>query len=298
MRISESDWCRSSNPEFLFESGGAVISKRQKYLWGIACVRSVSHLFPEPEVAALLNAAEAEAEADSPVGDGGLSRWSEATAAVRLLARPGPSVGSLLWLPVYAAGVGSGPDWHAVHVMLRAFSLTREHWERQGWPGAFPAGPGETVRPRSSGWQAQLLRDIAGNPYTVASLGPLNPWMRNRAYVLTPPSAGHAGRWRTPQVYRLAEAAYHERQANGQLDPVCLLALADALEEVGLGDGVGEAVVMALRGEEGCSWCEGGGRKETPYGWDSCGHCKGTGMVEQIERYRGFWPIDWVLGKE
>jgi hypothetical protein len=181
--------------------------------------------------------------------------------------------------------------------MLRAFSLTRKHWERQGWPGPFPAGPGETVRPRASSWLAKLVRDIVGNPYTLGCINHLNPWKRNKAYTMIPPSLAN-GKWRTPQVAKLAESAYHERQGNGQLDGVCLLALADALEEVGLGDGVGEAVIMALRGEEGCSWCEGGGRKETPYGWDSCGHCKGTGMVEQIERYRGFWPIDWVLGKE
>lgn len=295
MRLSEADWCKANNPEFLFDNGGIVVSKRQKHLWGIACVRSVAHLFPEPEVADLLN--EAEANVDGLVGDDGLSRWSEATAKVRLLARPGPNTGSLLWLPFYAAGIGSEPDWHAVHITLRAFSLTREHWERQRWPGPFPGSVGETVRPRKSSWQAQLLRDIVGNPYTVAALGGLNPWKRSRAYVVVPPPEGN-GWWRTPQVRHLAEAAYYERLPDGRLDPVCLLALADSLEEVGFDVGVGEAVVMALRGEEGCPWCEGAGTTETPTAWEDCVRCGGTGLLKQIERYRGFWPVDWVLGKE
>ena len=296
MRLSESDWCRANNPEFLFENGGAVISKRQKYLWGIACIRSVAHLFPPHTVWSLIK--QAERYIDSPEDDEVLlGKWSKATGAVRSLAAADRGPGSLIYLVLYAAGIGSEPDWHAVHIMMRQFSLTKERWEKGGWPGPFPAGPGETVRPRSSLWQAKLVRNIVGNPYTIACINHLNPWKRSRAYTLVPPPLEN-GKWRTPQVTRLAECAYHERRGNGQLDGVCLLALADALEEVGLGDGVGEAVIMALRGEEGCSWCEGGGRKETPYGWDSCGHCKGTGMVEQIERYRGFWPVDWVLGKE
>lgn len=100
-------------------------------------------------------------------------------------------------------------------------------------------------------WQAQLLHDIIGNPYNI-----LSPPIQNKG-------------WKTSQIYKLAESSYYERKENGQLDPLCLMALADSLEESELNEGIYKEIIIALRKKE-----------------------------KQIAKYRGFWPVDWVLGKE
>jgi len=47
------------------------------------------------------------------------------------------------------------------------------------------------------------------------------------------------------------------------------MALADSLEESELNEGIYKEIIIALRKKE-----------------------------KQIAKYRGFWPVDWVLGKE
>jgi hypothetical protein len=62
-------------------------------------------------------------------------------------------------------------------------------------------------------WQAQLLRDIVGNPFLPVSLPPA---------------------WLAPVVDALARAAYEERDLpSGEFDLARLTVLADALEEAG-----------------------------------------------------------------
>jgi hypothetical protein len=61
--------------------------------------------------------------------------------------------------------------------------------------------------------QADLLRDLFGNPFRPVTLDPA---------------------WLTPTVTGMAQAAYQERDLpSGHLDPARLAVLADALEEVG-----------------------------------------------------------------
>lgn len=60
--------------------------------------------------------------------------------------------------------------------------------------------------------KADLLRELAGNPFQKVALDP---------------------RWLTPAAASLARAAYDERLACHDLDPVRLSILADALEEAG-----------------------------------------------------------------
>lgn len=76
-----------------------------------------------------------------------------------------------------------------------------------------------------------------------------------------PPLPAHC---RTGDVATLAQAAYHERIGRGELDPVRLAILADALEETG---------------------CD---RQ------DVLGHLRSTAAPH----YRGCWALDLVLGKE
>lgn len=149
---------------------------------------------------------------------------------------------------------------------------------------------------------------------------------------------GHMAPWLTPQVRDLAEAAYlcregwegcracggkgethdaypggwercpachgtgHADGGTGRLDPARLAVLADALEEAG------------AIGEE-CPTCGGKGEvsQDHPWGdtwateWLGCHHCEGHGRAPHPllaalrspgPRYRGFWAIDVLLGKE
>jgi hypothetical protein len=91
-------------------------------------------------------------------------------------------------------------------------------------------------------WQADVLRCIFGNPFRPVSL--------NAA-------------WITPTVTSLATVAYEERALpSGELDPVRLAVLADALEEAG------------------CDSAE------------ILNHLRGPGP-----HVRGCWAVDALLGK-
>lgn len=163
---------------------------------------------------------------------------------------------------------------------------------------------------------ADILRDIIGNPWHPITLSPA---------------------WRTPTVVDLAEAAYRERPgrecqrcrgnpgkavgifastaepgygdpcaecrgtgriADGTLDPVRLMILADALEENGLED---DSVLFHLRGEFGCNLCEGAGYKYISEGPSmnrvKCKRCNGEGLVPHPPHYPGCAALDAILGR-
>jgi hypothetical protein len=72
--------------------------------------------------------------------------------------------------------------------------------------------------------QAELLRDVFGNPFRVVSLDP---------------------GWLTPTVLSLAQAASDERRLpSGELEPARLMVLADSLEDAGCAD---NAILSHLR---------------------------------------------------
>jgi hypothetical protein len=80
---------------------------------------------------------------------------------------------------------------------------------KSAWGAAFQADPA-SAEPAA---QAVLLRDIFGNPFRPATVDPA---------------------WVPPSVAAVAHACYKERRMPaGELDPVRLGVLADALEEVG-----------------------------------------------------------------
>lgn len=109
-------------------------------------------------------------------------------------------------------------------------------------------------------FKADILRDIVGNPFDV---GP--KWASRTVQGVSGGTWALYGlpRMITPDVASLAIAAYETRRDDKALDHARLLVLSDALEEAGCED---EAVLLALRD---------GSRRH----------------------YRGFWPLDLVLGK-
>lgn len=111
--------------------------------------------------------------------------------------------------------------------------------------------------------RAAILRDLVGNPFRPHAVLPRDiggvVWRgathyRQENVILEG--------WLTPQVVTLGQAAYGDRQVDGTLDYVTLLALADALEE------------------EGCDSVE------------LLAHLRSPGP-----HYRGCWAVDLLLGK-
>jgi hypothetical protein len=91
--------------------------------------------------------------------------------------------------------------------------------------------------------QARLVRELFGNPFFPVTILPA---------------------WLTPTVTRLAAVAYEERALpSGELDPVRLAVLADALEDAGCADA------------------------------DILTHLRSAGP-----HVRGCWALDLILGKE
>ncbi len=91
--------------------------------------------------------------------------------------------------------------------------------------------------------QFELFREIFGNPFRPVAIDPS---------------------WRTGASLKLAQAAYDERALpSGEMDPGCLAALSDALEEAGCTD----AAILS--------------------------HLRSPGP-----HVRGCWPVDLVLAKE
>jgi hypothetical protein len=117
-----------------------------------------------------------------------------------------------------------------------------DRWLAQPDARAAAAAWAVCVRP---GVGAALLRDIVGNPFRPVMLPyerrcrrckrrPPDQWWTICPFCL-PDLSGFGGSypWLTPAVLLLAGRAYEDRQEDGILDPLTLLALADALEEAG-----------------------------------------------------------------
>jgi hypothetical protein len=141
----------------------------------------------------------------------------------------------------------------------------------------------EPVRRQTFCLQADLLREIFGNPFHPVAV-----------------DAAWRG-WNNGTIVRLAQAAYEERQLPcGLLDNARLAVLADALEEAGCASA---RILEHLRGRQQCSWCQG-----QPTGienfrgvalWvDECSNCGGTGWTSlETEHVRGCHMLDAILAK-
>lgn len=124
--------------------------------------------------------------------------------------------------------------------------------------------------------RAAILRDIFGNPFRPVTLCTTD---------CPDPTEGYHGPGCpiTPTVLSLAQAAYAERdERTGQLDPLRLAVLADALEEAGCTE---QALLRHLRGEELIPQPATG---NPPLAW--CGPKRGPCV-------RGCWAVDLLTGR-
>lgn len=119
----------------------------------------------------------------------------------------------------------------------------------------------------------RVIHDIFGNPFRPINFKP---------------------EWRTPDVARLAEASYERRGPHKELDEVRLRVLSDALEDAGCDQPL-LLDVLRLNPHVPCDVCWVYGSFPRV---DSCLVCGNSGSVGRVRRYRGFWALDLVLGKE
>jgi hypothetical protein len=213
--MTEAEWAESCDLHkmllFLRDSGRA--SERKLRLFACACLRGVWGLLTEERSRRGLEVSERYAD--------GLADGEELWQAAIHARKVDDAAAKAVWL---AQGLEDS--------LWRADRAAATAADAAGWAAAKAAPRGQDrVVPAMQAAEAErqashcrLLRCVFGDPFRPPTLD------------LT---------CRTPQVLRLAEAAYRERTLpGGELDPQRLAVLADALEEAGA-DG---AILDHLRG--------------------------------------------------
>jgi hypothetical protein len=215
--MTEKEWlaCTALPPmlEFLQDMGG----ERKLQLFGLACCRRITVLFPDAVPQAILLTAER-------LADGSASREGLIAVARRLANAKAELVGGAVecppWWPIITAAFGSTERvaWladHATHrvhflandrkAVIRAAAGDEMRAARESWEKAEAAAKQERIA------QCHLLRDLL--PYHAKKCD----------FNLL-----------TSEVASLARAAYEERALpSGEFDAARLAVLADALEEEG-----------------------------------------------------------------
>ena len=200
--MDEQGWLTSTDPQatLAFLRADGKLSDRKARLFAVACCRRVWHLLTDERSREAVEVAERHA--DRSAGEG---ERASAEAEARKAARA--ASGGPLWYPARAARM-------AVAALVPIPEVVR--YTLVDFPRRL-----DEIRAGERG-QAEILRDLCGNPFRPAS--PIDPaWLA----------------WEGGVVRRLAEAAYEERvMPGGTLDRERLAVLADALEEAGADAGL------------------------------------------------------------
>jgi hypothetical protein len=183
--MTESDWLQCQDPQAMLTwlRTRPNLSDRRLRLFACAVVRHIWQLVTDERGRRAVEVAERYAEKREM---GGVERWQQYNEIRQI------------W-----DAAGANP----MLVLAQPFRWATEYseWAASKSPESEPAA------------QAQMLRDIFGNPFQ--SPPTVDPLLLG------------------PQVTSVAEAAYEERKLpEGTLDKTRLAALADALEEVGCND--------------------------------------------------------------
>jgi hypothetical protein len=221
-RSAEETWLTSNDPEDLLrgslaglEEDRGIRFQRKLRLFGVACLRRISHLFRDERSCRWIDVLEQNA-------DGFISDEEQDRLGTTVVHPPNEDHHR-----------GDDPEASRVGCAWQALCLASAHdlrpfdasgvagWARDAaYPHPGPFGPADERRAlhdkREAQAQVALLRDVLGNPFRPMSLSPS---------------------WRTPDVLALAQAAYDNRiLPAGTLEPARLALLADALEDAGCTD--------------------------------------------------------------
>ena len=229
--MTETEWLASTDPQPMLEYLRGKVSDRKLRLFACACARQSRHLLDDQRSRTAVEVAEKYAD--------GLATKEELVAARNATEN---ATENTAWDTAWDTA------WYTA-------------WYT-AWSASWAAAR-DAARDAARAKQANLLRDIFGNPFRQVQLV-----VCHCGACVQPRRQHHNGpcarrRMLTPTVRQLTQAAYDHRQPDGSLDPVSLAAVADSLEEAGCDR---QEVLVHLR-------------SPGPY-------------------YRGMWGLDMVLGKE
>ena len=229
--MTEAEWLASTDPRPMLEYLRGKVSDRKLRLFACACARQSRHLLDDQRSRTAVEVAEKYAD--------GLATKEELVAARNATRN---ATENTAWDTAWDTA------WYTA-------------WYT-AWSASWAAAR-DAARAAARAKQANLLRDIFGNPFRQVQLV-----VCHCGACVQPRRQHHNGpcarrRMLTPTVRQLTQAAYDHRQPDGSLDPVSLAAVADSLEEAGCDR---QEVLVHLR-------------SPGPY-------------------YRGMWSLDMVLGKE
>jgi hypothetical protein len=218
--MTESEWLTTDDPRRMLRYLEHGSFERRLRLFAVACVRRIWHLIDDERLVGMLELAERHADGDVPARQmlaaqkRGNVVWQEAFARLeeahpeevthRVEKQPSPEAGRACAIEAALSAAMESP-----RMATSAYYLAQ----------AAAAGLWRGTRgcPVEAAAQADLLRDIFGNPYR---------------------PVGFRGEWRTREAVSLAEGMYASR------DFAAMPILGDALEEVGCAD---EAVLGHCR---------------------------------------------------
>jgi hypothetical protein len=203
--MDEGQWLTCENPQRMLEFLRGRASNRKRRLFAVACCRLAWRQTTDGRAGEAMTLAERYADeaatavelraACAAAWEAAKAAWSFGRTAEGALARAAAAAAAPDRKYARSARIGLDP------VLIGSRSIARD---AVGGPRA----------------QAQLLRDLFGNPFRPP-----------------PPIDPHWLTWEAGTVKRLAQAAYDERDLPaGTLDQDRLAVLADALEEAGCQD--------------------------------------------------------------
>lgn len=275
--MNEEAWLKLRDPEAMYQYVRNSMTRRKTFFYTMALCRSAAALLPgTADMDELFSLAEKALDAED--GNRADSAWYDATTAFHTSCVDAGDASARLssWLVRYAGGAATLPELHYVTVHLHSVTCDAHQWARWGLPGAFPGETGTTVRPWSRSRQARWCADHFGHFFRGRTLPKCERCDGTGflgKYRYGPTCTGCSGLGVLPLarapweedagVKDLALAAYEERLPDKQLDPLRLAILADAMEEAGCRE---DKLLAKLRNAS-------------------------------VPSYRGFWPLDSVLGK-
>ncbi|QEH35544.1 hypothetical protein OJF2_40970 [Aquisphaera giovannonii] len=184
--MTEDEWLSGTDVRAMLESLGRTLSERKARLFAVACCRP--ELFRDPRSLRVLEVAERHA--DGLAGD---DEWMEIGSLRMDVEEPGRLGSAVYW----AAESDVAPAFFASRASFYARSVSWE-WlgelsaeeQEQAWDAIDEDESQPELGLDLDGPQADLLREIVGNPFRPAAFDPA--WLR-------------------PEVTSLAQAIYEDR---------------------------------------------------------------------------------------